>query len=178
MKNASLYIILFALLIGMAYIIFNLVSQEPAGWELVYRNDPEGNAVYGDKSRLIHAVREGLPIRIGWGGRRGSDTTQSVEHTADAQFLTIANGTEVFAQISPIFGQAPFLEHNDSIKIRFREKNNWVKMAGTNGYSTALMIDYQQDTLVNPGRDRKSSTSWFVKYPSNTKFKSNPLPLW
>ena len=111
-----------------------------SGWQLVYKNDANGNAVYGNKAELLDAVRLGYPIRIGWGGTR-------VEHVADADFLTIFNGDEVFAQIKPIIGQRPQMS-DDSLKIAFRPNNKWVKIAGTNGYSTSLMTNYLQDTIV------------------------------
>jgi len=153
------------------------VTSGKQGWQLVFRNGPDGETISGSKSELLEAVRNGYPIRMGWGIRRASDTTKSVEHVADAVFMTIANGTEVFAQTVQIIGQAPDLNSSD-IKMRFREQNKWVKMAGTNGYSTGLMVNYLQDTLVNYGQDRKAGTSWYVNYgiipPSNREAK----PLW
>ena len=60
-------------------------------WQLLYRNDDEGNPVFGNKQELLDAARKGYPIRIGFGHRRLNDTTKSVEHVADAHFLTITN---------------------------------------------------------------------------------------
>lgn len=51
-------------------------------------------------------------------------------------------------------------------------------MAETNGYSTALMINYLQDTLVNHGVDRKSGTSWYVNYGILPPPKATPAALW
>lgn len=152
-------------------------SSDKKGWQLVFRNDAEGRSLAGDKTALIHAVRNGYPIRIGWGMRRASDTTRSVEHVVDAAFLTISNSREVFAQTVQIIGQAPDL-NSDTLKIRFREQNKWVKMAGTNGYSTALMINYLQDTLVNHGVDRKLGTSWYVNYGILPPPEATPPALW
>ncbi len=144
-------------------------------WQLVYRNDAEGETVFGDKSQLLDAVRSGLPIRVGFGGRSQADTTRSVEHVADAQFLSILDGDEVFAQITQIIGQAPAREAN-GIKIRFRTNNKWTAIRGTNGYSTGLMVDYMADTLSNMPRDSKRGTSWFV-YTKKSPEKS-PRPLY
>ena len=144
------------------------VEKSNTGWQKVFQNDAEGNAIYGDKSNLIDAVRLGYPIRIGWGGRR-------VEHVADADFLTILNG-EVFAQIKSIVGQAPSIQ-NDSVKIRFRLQNHWTKMAGTNGYYTSIMTDYFQDTLVGGGVDRYTATTWYVLQPDHD-LDIKALPLW
>ncbi|WP_400078119.1 hypothetical protein [Winogradskyella sp. R77965] len=94
------------------------------GWQKVFQNDANGATVFGDKSKLINAVRSGYPISIGWGGG-------GVEHVTDANFLTIYEG-EVFAQIQTILGQNPIIE-NDSVKIKFREQNHWTMITGTNG---------------------------------------------
>ncbi|MEM6318129.1 MAG: hypothetical protein AAF960_10695 [Bacteroidota bacterium] len=144
------------------------ISTPPSGWQKVYKNDADGTALFGQKSDLLDAVRLGYPIRIGWGGNR-------VEHVADADFLTIFDGEEVFAQIRPIIGQSPSIK-NDSMKIAFRKTNNWVKMAGSNGFTTALMTDYFQDTIVG-GRDRYVPTTWYVNYPTNPP-PIEARPLW
>ena len=123
--------------------IFCMSCQETTvaktGWQKVFKNNADGNTVFGNKKQLIDAVRLGYPVRIGWGGRR-------VEHVTDADFLTIFEG-EVFAQIKAIVGQAPSVT-NDSIKIRFRAENQWTKIAGTNGYSNGFMTNYMQDSVV------------------------------
>ncbi|MEM8525489.1 MAG: hypothetical protein AAGG68_12685 [Bacteroidota bacterium] len=138
------------------------------GWQMVFKNDENGATTFGNKSGLIDAVRLGYPVRIAWGGNR-------VEHVANADFLTIFEG-EVFAQISTIVGQAPRID-GDSVKIRFRPQNHWTKIAGTNGYSTSLMTDYFQDTLVSGGTDRYSATTWYVLYPDQQSV-AEPYPLW
>ncbi|MEM7380801.1 MAG: hypothetical protein AAF361_06325 [Bacteroidota bacterium] len=145
-------------------------------WILVYRNDRDGRALYGDKQKLIDAVRNGLPIRIGFGGRGRTDSTRSVEHLTEAKFLTIANNREVFAQVPQILGQLPFLA-DDTLKIQFRPENKWVKICGTNGYSTGLMVDFINDSLVSPGKDGKAGTSWFVRIADIDKI-TPAEPLW
>ena len=117
----------------------------------------------------MDAVRLGYPVRIGWGSNR-------VEHVADADFLTIFEGEEVFAQIKSIIGQAPRID-GDSLKIRFRTQNHWTKIAGTNGYSTAIMTDYFKDSLLGGGKDQYAATSWYVLYPAHQQ-KIEARPLW
>ena len=139
-----------------------------AGWQKVYQNDAAGQPVFGEKEKLMDAVRLGYPIRIGWGSTR-------VEHVAEAEFLTIWEG-EVFGQISPIIGQAPRVD-GDTSKIRFRLQNHWVKIAGTNGYSTSFMTDYFADSLVGGGGDGSSATAWYVLYPAHAE-PIEARPLW
>ena len=158
-------------------LIFLLIALLPScenahgtqgGWQKVYQNDAAGNATFGDKQKLIEAVRLGYPVRIGWGSTR-------VEHVAPADFLTIFDG-EVFGQIKPIIGQAPRID-SDTTKIRFRLQNHWTKISGTNGYATSFMTNYFQDTLVGGGTDNFNSTTWYVLYPSHAE-PIEPRPLW
>jgi len=144
-------------------------SPTHAGWQKVFQNDTNGNATFGDKSKLVDAVRLGYPVRIGWGSNR-------IEHVADASFLTIFEGEEVFAQIKSIVGQAPRID-GDTLKIRFRTQNHWTKMAGTNGHGTAFMTDYFNDTIVGGGTDRYGETTWYVLYPSH-QLDIEARPLW
>ncbi|MDW3650297.1 MAG: hypothetical protein R8P61_24700 [Bacteroidia bacterium] len=152
-------------------LLFSCQAQIPtqAGWQKVFQNDAEGNAVFGNKAQLMDAVRLGYPIRIGWGSNR-------IEHVADADFLTIFEGEEVFAQIRSIIGQAPRID-GDSLKVRFRSQNHWTKIAGTNGYSTGMMTDYFKDSLVGGGIDRYTATTWYVLYPAHKK-DIEARPLW
>lgn len=160
------------ILLGLTLMLLfscQIQKEDEAGWRKVFQNDAEGKALFGDKLELMDAVRLGYPIRIGWG-------SSSVEHVAEADFLTIFEGEEVFAQIETIIGQAPTVE-GDTLKIRFRTQNHWTKIAGTNGYSTGMMTDYFKDTLVGGGVDRYSSTTWYVMYPSH-HLAIEARPLW
>lgn len=149
-------------------------TKSDESWRLVYRHDADGNALYGDKAELIAAVRNGLPVRLGFGGRSQTDTNRSVEHLADVQFLTILDNTEVFGQIEQIIGQAPARE-DDGNKVRFRTHNTWTKIAGTNGYSVGLMVDYINDSIPNPPGDRKQGASWFVFTKAKLSKTTGPL---
>lgn len=144
-------------------------EESRSGWQKVFQNDADGTTLFGDKAQLMDAVRLGYPIRIGWGSTR-------VEHVADADFLTIFEGEEVFAQIRTIMGQAPAIE-GDSLVVRFRTQNHWTKIAGTNGYSTGLMSDYMKDTIVGGGVDRYTPTTWYVLYPDH-QLPIEARPLW
>jgi hypothetical protein len=152
-------------------ILFSCTSskQRRSGWQKVFQNDKNGETIFGKKEMLIDAVRLGYPVRIGWGSNR-------IEHITDASFLSIFQGKEVFAQIKPIIGQEPRID-NDSLKIRFRKENNWVKIAGTNGYSSGFMTNYLSDSIAGGGQDRYNSTTWYVNYPEDN-LNIEPLPLW
>lgn len=143
-------------------------------WKLVYRHDNDGNKLSGSKQELRDAVRKGYPIRVGFGGRSRSDTTISVEHVADAKFLTIANGEEVFAQVDPIIGQNPDLEA-DTVTIQFRDSLEWCIIIGTNGQSDRITTNRLKGK-VQGQTSRKMTASWFALLPPSDNNKV--LPLW
>ncbi|WP_350285859.1 hypothetical protein [uncultured Croceitalea sp.] len=156
-------------LVSLAILICScsVPNNSNGGWQKVFKNDENGKAIFGNKEQLIDAVRLGYPVRIGWGSSR-------VEHVANADFLTIFDG-EVFGQIKSIVGQAPTNEHGTP-KIRFRAENNWTKISGTNGYSTAFMTNYLKDTIISGNVDRKNATTWYVYFPAKVS-EIKPLPL-
>lgn len=174
-KVLGVFCIFLILFCGCAERASERSSDSKQGWQLVFRNGKNGQVILGSKEKLIEAVRSGYSIRVGWGGRRQTDTAKSVEHVADAQFLTVANSNEVFAQIQPIIGQNPGLE-KDTLDIVFRENLQWVLMVGTNGFSDRLTTERLQDT-IRGHRSLPTEVSWFVDYPldHNTKTKT---PLW
>ncbi|MEM0939531.1 MAG: hypothetical protein AAGI25_07050 [Bacteroidota bacterium] len=82
--------------------------------------------VNGDIEALKKAVREGREIRIGWGFQHPERNVISVEHVAEASFLTIQSDAIVHAQIRPIYGQTPDFEAGSII---LKENLEWVSLA-------------------------------------------------
>ena len=143
-------------------------------WKLVYRNDSNGNTVFGNKNELISLVRKGYPIKVGWASRRRNDTTKTVEHTVDTEFLTIANGNEVFAQIKPFLAQRPDLTSDTLSMTLLSIQSNWI--LGTNGLISTVNIDYSKDTVrTSPPKLFGYGLSWFTRI-TNTSQKE--IPLW
>jgi hypothetical protein len=100
------------------------------GWTLVYANNENGTKVSGDLGKLISAVRNGEPIRIGWTVEHPTDKSLKVEHFADAKFLTILSDSIVFAQIEPIVGQTPSIKDKtftlkENIEWSFSASSPW-----------------------------------------------------
>ena len=151
-------------------------------WALVFKNSENGEELYGCKKNLIYALRSGSPLRIGFGGRDCNDTLKTIEHIADAQFVNIANGKEVFAQIETINRQRLDL-NEEPLSMQFRKDKKLSMIVGTNGKLSTLLIDLNADTV----RRTKTSTrgfSWFV-FRSTVDSTSNfsrdfpPVePLW
>lgn len=143
-------------------------------WKLVYKNDKDGNRVSGDRDVLLSYVRKGNPIRIGWASRRQSDTTKAVEHMVDAQFLTIANGSHVFAQITPFLAQRPDLTSDTLSMTLLPIESNWI--LGTNGIISSVSIDHGKDSVwASPPKLFGYELSWFSKQSSSP---NDGKPLW
>ena len=127
-------------------------------WTLVYQNDAEGNTVTGSIEALKAAVRDGLPVRVGWSFFHPTDKKISVEHVADAKFLTIMSGEIVFAQIDPIIGQTPKFEEGF---IELKENISWVMVVGTNGKSDSIMRNVITGEMVGHNA-RPRAADWYV----------------
>ena len=161
--------------------LFTLVNCQPpvppaasASWQLVYKNAPNGDSIQGDKARLMDAIRYGYPVRVGWASRRVNDSIRSVEHLVDAEFLTIANDQEVFAQIKPFMAQRPYLGQ-DSISIALLPTQaHWI--LSTNGLRSSANINFENDTTqVYPAGPVRFAISWYALVPD----KMEPAkPIW
>lgn len=130
---------------------FNGLSAQDS-WRLVYHNNEDGEAVEGQISDLITAVKEGKEIRMAWWGRR-------VYHLSDASFLTILTDSVVFGQIKPIYGQTP--EFTD-YTITLKENLQWSMTGGTNGKSDAMMTNTATGEIAGHNA-RKRAFKWYVR---------------
>lgn len=171
MKNNPLLYILIAL------IIISCTKEEKKTileeWKLEYKNDTNGNKVFGNKEALISYVRKGNPIRIGWASRRRNDSTKTVEHIVDAEFITIANGDEVFAQIKPFLAQRPDLTSDTLSMTLMPSQSHWI--LSTNGLISTMSINYGKDTVsTSKPKPFRHDISWFTK-KSNSSKKAKPL---
>lgn len=143
-------------------------------WKLLYSNNNLGENIYGQKEDLISAIRNGNPIRIAWASRRRSDSTKTVEHVVDGEFLTIANGQEVFAQIKPFMAQRPDLTSDTLSMTLLSNQVYWI--LGTNGTISSVEKNFKRDTVfVNEPSNFRYKISWFSK---SIKGNNKSIPLW
>ena len=162
-KNHLIFVLAFSLLACQKQ---HRIHQNDVGWTLVYKHDKHGNAIYGKKEKLIQAIQNGLPVKVGYGWQ--VDVERSLEHIADAQFLTILKVKgqhDVFAQVSPIMRQDPF-KQNDSIAVKMVPEFQWRTTIGTNGISSNVMVNVFKDSLDGSNNNRRGAL-WFVDYPIN-----------
>lgn len=154
------------------------VSVSGDSWKLLYKNDKNGEHAYGDKAKLIHAVRKGYPIRIGWASGPPDNPRGAVEHMIDASFLTIANGQEVFAQVTSFWAQRPDLTNDTLSMTAIPSQSSW--LLGTNGTISSVGVDHVKDSTTSyPPSQFRYGLSWFAEVPS-TSWADTPIevPLW
>jgi hypothetical protein len=131
-------------------------QTSPPGWQLVLAVDTTGRPTFGDKERLLAAVRAGLPVRVGWGiaWRLPDGTAGGLEHVAEAAFLTIHRG-EVFAQIAPILGQAP-AAREPAVTFRTEGDRLWYALLDTTGRL------HHYFTGGTEAQTTRTTTHWYV----------------
>jgi len=167
-------------IIHIIFVVFLLAScgqkeGVDSEWKIIYKNDANGVTLQGDKSKLIDAARLGYPIRVGFGGRSKTDTSRSIEHIADADFISIANGKEVFAQINEIYGQKPHLD-SDTLRIDLKHKNKWTIIIGSNGEISTLSRYFNSDDSEESKSGNRGAT-WYTKGQLELK-DYDVSPLW
>ncbi len=129
------------------------------GWQLVFRNDTQGEALTGSRDALFDAVRRGAPIRMAWGVAL-PERDISVEHAAEPVFVSITGGRELFAQLPEHIAQRSYW---DPAASRFEESAvMWRGLLGTDGSFDAVWVDRASGREVRrvPQRAR---VAWFVQ---------------
>ena len=128
------------------------------GWQLLVRTSTDGAVLEGEKGRLFEAVRLGWPLRLAWGARSDTASNRSVEHVAYPEFVTIAGGSELFAQIPEHIAQESYW---DADRSRFdRPAVLWRGMLGTDGSFDAVWVDRASGEVVNRVPQR-AQVAWF-----------------
>lgn len=157
--------------IGLAVVGLCLSLDVAAQWQQVYRHDDTGNALAGSKDALFTAVRQGLPIRLGWGVKKGE---RSVEHVAVPEFLTITSEQEVFVQIPAHIAQTSYWD------TEFQDFNaaqvTWRGLLSTTGRFMAVWYNRHTGETVRRYPQRVAMT-WFADLP-DTPHSGPVTPLY
>ncbi|MEL7296936.1 MAG: hypothetical protein AAGJ86_04690 [Pseudomonadota bacterium] len=74
-------------------------TQSQNGWHLLLAHDSDGTVSEGAAEQVANAVRHGCVVRIAWGARRLADPSQTVEHVAEATWISVRNGDQLQAQL-------------------------------------------------------------------------------
>lgn len=143
-----------------------------AEWQLLYKNDREGQAIEGRIDDLIDAVRRGLPIRIAWGAARSNQPNSYVEHVAEADFVTVASGQHVFVQIPEHIGQTSYWD------TEFQDFNTpqvvWRGLLSTTGRFMAVFYNRSSGETIRR-LPQKVVMSWYADVPEKPQKKPKRL---
>lgn len=144
-------------------------------WRLVYRHDADGKPVSGTKDALFDAVRRGRPIRFAWGLKvEAPGRSISVEHSAEPDFLTIMNGTELFVQLPEHIGQASY--HEPEKALFDQPSVMWRGLMGTTGRFDAVFVDRATGKEVRRIPQR-AAIAWFALAPEPACDQGAPVAL-
>ena len=80
----------------------------------------------------------------------------------NGDFLTIANGSELFVQIQPFFAQRPDLNSDTLSMSLLPIQYHWI--LGTNGLISSVSTDFTKDTVrAYPPSHFGYELSWFAR---------------
>lgn len=146
-------------------------------WHLALAHDREGRTQTGNIELLVSAIRRGCQIRVAWGARRAVDPSQTIEHIASPDWVSVRNGETVEVQLSDfvinlgVLGE-PAADHPRRERFGGTEKAvNWRANLKTDGSFDAVWYDYATGKLVERVPQRHPM-KWFVDCPPG---KSEPL---
>lgn len=164
-KKTPSLVVLFCLFAGCA------PSSQTSTYQLVYKNDKEGNTVSGSKEALINAIRLGASIKIGWGSQGKAHT---IEHLSEPVWIAVVDEKEVVAHLDPqVFSQIDWdnltATYTDSLSVI----NEWRVAITTKGEFDAIWYDRKEHTIVLR-RPQRHIMSWYVK---DVDLSKSALPL-
>lgn len=88
-------------------------------WHLKLAHDREGQVLAGNIAELATAIRSGCRIRIAWGARRRNNPEQTIEHVADALWVSLRNGNVVEAQVEGFLSNLAVLGESSAEHSRY-----------------------------------------------------------
>lgn len=129
-------------------------------YQIVYKNDKEGNALVGSKTELIKYIRGGAEIKIGWGVKGES---HSIEHLSEPIWIAILDESEVIAHLdaqvlSKIDWNNLSANYADSALLN----QEWRVVITTKGEFDAIWFDRKNKTVIKR-RPQNHIISWFAK---------------
>lgn len=152
--------------------ILSCQNQSSSNWEVAFKNAKDETTLQGSKAELINAIRQGLPIKIGWGSK---GKNHRIEHLSDPIWLAVLDEQEVIAHLSPqvlskVEWDIPNANYSDA-KMLYQE---WRVVITTKGSFDAVWYDKKKDTLIKRV-PQKHPITWFVKKEKGSSEKAIPL---
>lgn len=140
-----------------------------SGYQVVYKNDKEGNTLLGSKELLINHIRGGAAIKIGWGSK---GKTHSIEHLSEPIWIAILDELEVIAHLD-----AQVLSATDWDKLTANYSDStllnqeWRVVITSKGEFDAVWYDRNNGKVIRR-RPQNHTMTWFAKGSS-----ANNMPL-
>lgn len=148
-------------------------QQKPVNdWNIVLKTNENGAVLKGSKENLINAIRSGLDLKIGWGGK---SKTIAIEHLSAPIWLAILNEKEVMAHLDPqVLSTIDWDSLNANYKDLEKLQQEWRVVLTTKGDFDAVWYDRKTDTLIRRW-PQKHPMTWFAKGASPTDTVALPL---
>ena len=153
-KKVPSLVILFSLLSGCT------PNNQNSTYQLVYKNDKQGNTVSGSKEALIDAIRLGATVRIGWGSE---GKTHQIEHLSDPVWIAVLDEKEVIVHLDP---QVLSSVDWDNLSANYADSTSadheWRVAITTKGEFDAIWYDRKKNVITRRV-PQKHIMSWYVK---------------
>ncbi len=129
-------------------------------WQMVYKTNKEGERVGGNKQHLITAIRQGLPVKIGWGGK---GKNHSIEHIATPIWLAVLDEQEVIAHLEPqVLSSTDWENLTANYTNPAKLKEEWRVVITTKGAFDAVWYDRKEHKRTKRVPQQHPLT-WMVK---------------
>lgn len=165
MKKLVVLILFFVL-------ILSCQNRPTNNWEVAFKNAKDGTTLQGSKAELINAIRQGLPIKIGWGSK---GKNHRIEHLSDPIWLAILDETEVTARLEThSVAVTDWNNLSSSFSDTTKLSQEWRVVLSTKGDFDAVWYDRKTHELVKRVPQNHVMT-WFIKKESNDNVIAMPL---
>lgn len=135
-------------------------TKENNEWNIIYKNDKEGNVLKGSKTELINAIRHGQNIKIGWGAK---GKNHSIEHLSEPIWLAILDEEEVIAHLEPqVLSLIDWVNLSANYSDETLMNSEWRVVITSKGEFDAVWYDRSRDS-VTKRISQNHVISWFSK---------------
>ena len=138
-------------------------SQLVSRWKVAFKNNAQGETLSGSKEELIHAIRSGSTIKVGWGWQKDG---KSMEHISEPIWHLVLNDQEVIIHLDP---QVLSNTIWDSLSANYVDPGlldlEWRVVLSTKGEFDAVWYDREKHEVIRRLPQRHIMT-WFVEQHS------------
>lgn len=132
-----------AILMSICFLCANAQS-----WQMIYKNDKNGDPLFGQKEDLIKAIREGKDVKI-------MTESPGQEYFTPAENIWIRNGVVTIQNAQQVSVDG------NSMTIQ-KDAYNWIIMVNTEGVRQMSRWRLGEHTNKGDNSDRVNVT-WFVR---------------